>query len=582
MRGTDMRQTIMLMAACAALLAGCTNEVGEGLGIDTPIQVTASVEGIMTTRAENTKDNLDNFGLSIKDGQSYTGNYAGENIKVTGNNTDGWTFSDNKTVLYKGSGQTYFAYAPHADAEDIDENMILSFSVQADQSTGTNMQASDLLYDQGGTVGSANLSVTFSHKLSKLTVTLQKGENLTENVTFDGVTLRGTKLGTTLALVDDENGVKAGDLGQAEGTATDIKMCPTGTTGTYECILVPQEATYSVLIYATVGGEQKTYVYTPSAGQEFLGNKSYTLALKVKKADEPTAIEGIDVKGWGENTDLTAGEATEKNYTIEADGSYTVYTAEGLKAWAKAVREGSTRNPINCTLDADIDMTGQSWTPIRTGNAPEYTGVFDGNGHTITGLGDCLMEGNQGTVRNLILAGPTIFAEHIAGAVACVNGNVIENCHVVGGEIIGGSQCGGIAGNNSPTGSILACSSSAEVTGSGINISTGGIIAAFNVGLVLACYATGSVTGSGDYNGAIVGWHDNDYGGTITACYWSGDTEKGVGNGNGSADGTTKVEGNDWRAAMNTMNTALSGTGYRWIENTGDDKATHPLVIATE
>ena len=94
-----MRQTIMLMAACAALLAGCTNEVGEGLGIDTPIQVTASVEGIMTTRAENTEYNLDNFGLSIKDGQSYTGNYAGENIKVTGNNTDGWTFSDNKKAV---------------------------------------------------------------------------------------------------------------------------------------------------------------------------------------------------------------------------------------------------------------------------------------------------------------------------------------------------------------------------------------------------------------------------------------------------------------------------------------------------
>ena len=38
-----MRQTIMLMAACAALLAGCTNEeMNEGLGIDTPIQVTAT------------------------------------------------------------------------------------------------------------------------------------------------------------------------------------------------------------------------------------------------------------------------------------------------------------------------------------------------------------------------------------------------------------------------------------------------------------------------------------------------------------------------------------------------------------
>ena len=99
-----------------------------------------------------------------------------------------------------------------------------------------------------------------------------------------------------------------------------------------------------------------------------------------------------------------------------------------------------------------------------------------------------------------------------------------------------------------------------------------------NSGTILACYTTGSVSGSG-YIGAIVGENDN---GTITACYWSGDAEKGVGNGNGSADGTTKVEGNDWTAAMNTMNTALDGSGYRWIENTGENKATHPLVIATE
>ena len=397
-----MRQTIMLMAACAALLAGCTNEVGEGLGIDTPIQVTANVEGIMTTRAENTEYNLDNFGLSIKDGQSYTGNYAGENIKVTGNNTDGWTFSDNKTVLYKGSGQTYFAYAPHADAEDIDENMILSFSVQADQSTGTNMQASDLLYDQGGTVGSANLSVTFSHKLSKLTVTLTPEGFGEDGVSFSGVTLRGTKPITTLALVDDENGVKAGDLGGASGDATNIKMCPTGTDGgTYECILVPQEATYSVLINATVGGEQKTYVYTPSAAYKFESDRSYTLALKVKKADEPTAIESIDVKGWDESIALEDGEATEPDYTIDAEGHYTVYTAEGLKAWAEAAREGNSRNPVNCTLAADIDMTGENWTAIWLDQGGIYWGVIEGNGHTITGLTDCLLRTNGGTVRNL-------------------------------------------------------------------------------------------------------------------------------------------------------------------------------------
>ena len=68
-----MRQTIMLMAACAALLASCTNEeMNEGLGIDTPIQVTASVEGALTTRTDNSTESLSTFGLSIKDGTGYT------------------------------------------------------------------------------------------------------------------------------------------------------------------------------------------------------------------------------------------------------------------------------------------------------------------------------------------------------------------------------------------------------------------------------------------------------------------------------------------------------------------------------
>ena len=379
-----MRQTIMLMAACAALLAGCTNEVGEGLGIDTPIQVTASVEGIMTTRAENTEYNLDNFGLYIKDkDDSYTSNYGGENIKASKpEDASAWTLADE--VLYQGSGQTYFAYAPYqsieAGATSVD------FTVEANQSAdeGKGMQRSDLLYATGS-VDEPTLAITLSHKLSKLTVTLTPEGFGTGEVEFTGVTLRGTLPTTTLAL-EDGDGVKAGDLGQAEGTAANITMCPATTANTYECILVPQEATYSVLINATVGSEQKTYVYTPSAAYTFESDRSYTLALKVKKADEPTAIKGIAVKGWDESIALGDGEAVEP-YTIEADGSYTVRTAEGLLAWAKAVGESSLLTPINCTLDADIDMTKESWTPIRTGYAPQYTGVFDGNGHTMaTGI----------------------------------------------------------------------------------------------------------------------------------------------------------------------------------------------------
>ena len=549
-----MRQTIMLMAACAALLAGCTNEeMNEGLGIDTPIQV-----------AENTEYNLDNFGLYIKDkDDSYTSNYGGENIKASKpEDASAWTLADE--VLYQGSGQTYFAYAPYqsieAGATSVD------FTVEANQSAdeGKGMQRSDLLYATGS-VDEPTLAITLSHKLSKLTVTLTPEGFGPDEVSFTGVTLQGTKLGTTLNLTD-------GTLGEASGTAADITMCPTGTTGTYECILVPQEATYSVLINAEVGGEQKTYVYTPSAAYTFESDQSYTLALTVRKADEPTAIESIDVKGWGDGNDIALGdgEAVEP-YTIDAAGNYTVYTAEGLQAWRKAI---NSENTINCTLAADIDMTGQTLPRMDVRNF----GVFDGNGHTITGLKDCLVHWNEGgTIRNLTLVEPTITTNR-TGAVAGTNYGTIENCHVVGGSVVSqGSWCGGIVGAND--GTIRACSSSTAVTA---YLFEAGGIAGISTGTILACYATGSVTADGVQKGAIAGLNANNYGGIMTACYWSGDEENSVGS--GSPEGATKVADGNWATAMTEMNKALQtdGSTYRWKTNGVGETGNRPLVIATE
>ena len=570
-----MRQTIMLMAACAALLASCTNEeMNEGLGIDTPIQVTASVEGIMTTRADNTKDNLDNFGLYIKDkDDSYTSNYGGENIEVSKLEGESvWTLANE--VLYQGSGQTYFAYAPYqsieAGAPSVD------FTVEANQSAdeGKGMQRSDLLY-AAGNVDDPTLAITFSHKLSKLTVTLTPEGFGTDEVSFTGVTLRGTLPTTTLNLTD-------GTVDTATGTATDITMCPTGTNNTYECILVPQTVKYSVVIDAKVNNSPKSYVYTPANAYEFKSNNSYTLTLTVKKADEPTAIKGIDVKGWDESIALGNGEAVEP-YTIDAEGHYTVYTAKGLLAWAEAAREGNSRNPVNCTLAADIDMTGQNWTPIMTGYAPQYNGVFDGNGHTITGLGNCLLGENKGEVRNLTLVNPTGLtlpgSSFSAGAVAGINEGTIENCHVVGGSVKGYACSGGIVGING--GTIRACSSSAMVTTDGYNGRGGGIVGD-NAGPVLACYATGSVNAGDGMEGAIAGENANNYGGIITACYWSGDEENSVGR--GSPEGATKVEGDvSWADAAEAMNKALqtAGSTYLWTTNGGDEMENRPLVIIT-
>lgn len=563
------------MAACAALLAGCTNEVGEGLGIDTPIQVTASVEGIMTTRAENTKDNLDNFGLYIKDkDDSYTSNYGGENIEVSKPEGESvWTLANE--VLYQGSGQTYFAYAPYqsieAGATSVD------FSIKTDQSGSEYMQASDLLY-AAGSVTSPELTVNFSHKLCKLTVKLQTEADFSETISYEHLYLRGCLPTTSLNLTE-------GTLGEAKGEAIATEMWHNEESGTYECILVPQTVKYSVVVVANVNNSPKSYVYTPANAYEFKSNNSYTLTLTIKEQDMQSEINSIKVAGWGDGKDIALGdgEAVEP-YTIEADGSYTVRTAEGLQAWADAVGKSSLRNPVNCTLAADIDMTGQSWTPIRTGNAREYTGVFDGNGHTIIGLGNCLLEENEGEVRNLTLVNPTGLplpgSSFSAGAVAGWNEGTIENCHVVGGSVKGDAYGGGIAGINK--GTIRACSSSATVTTNGYNSSRGGGIVGYNGGSVLACYATGSVNAGDGMEGAIAGENDNNYGGIMTACYWRGDEENSVGS--GSPEGATKVADGNWSTAMYAMNTALTNEGisYRWTENNGEDKESRPLIIATE
>ena len=498
----------MLMAACAALLASCTNEeMNEGLGIDTPIQVTASVEG------------------------GYTGNYAGENILAEKDNGT-WTLS--KTVLYQGSGQTYYAYAPYKEGHTGES---LTFTVDANQATN-DLQGSDLLY-AAGSVTSPELTINFSHKLCKLTVKLQTEADFSGTISYEHLYLRGCLPKTSLNLTD-------GTLGEAKGEAIDTEMWHNEESGTYECILVPQTVKYSVVVVANVNNSPKSYVYTPANAYEFKSNNSYTLTLTIKEQDVQSEINSIKVAGWDESIALGNGEAVEP-YTIEADGSYTVRTAEGLQAWRKAI---NSENTINCTLAADIDMTGQTLPRMDVRNF----GVFDGNGHTITGLKDCLVHWNEGgTIRNLTLVEPTITTNR-TGAVAGTNYGTIENCHVVGGSVVSqGSWCGGIVGAND--GTIRACSSSTAVTA---YLFEAGGIAGISTGTILACYATGSVTADGVQKGAIAGLNANNYGGIMTACYWSGDEENSVGS--GSAEGATKVEGNvDWADAAEAMNAALDG-----------------------
>ena len=298
----------------------------------------------------------------------------------------------------------------------------------------------------------------------------------------------------------------------------------------------------------------------------------------------------------------------DKGYTDDGQGNYTVTSAEGLKNIAKLVNE-EWKLGINITLTADIDLKGIDWTPIGKDDNKAYTGTFDGNGKTITGLtvtGSYKYAGlfgdidENGTVKNVVLEDVQITSDNSSGSVGGVAGDswgTIENCSVSGsvsgtvyvggvvgaqwsGSITGCSSSatvkgmvdvGGVAGQTNSNATMTACYATGNVTleiASQNNIDVGGAVG-FNGGSrILACYATGNVTSTGSstvnvYIGGFCGYNST----TVTACYWKNNQEQGIGYKKvGTAPEATKVDGSvvTWQKAVDAMNTALQNAGSEW------------------
>ena len=267
----------------------------------------------------------------------------------------------------------------------------------------------------------------------------------------------------------------------------------------------------------------------------------------------------------------------DKGYTDDGQGNYTVTSAEGLKNIAKLVNSGATG--INITLDTDLDLTDMEWTPI--GNyEKQYTGTFDGNDKTITGLtvtgsdqyaGLFGRIGSGGKVMNVKLEGVQIESDNgmsDVGGVAGYSRGTLENCSVSGS--VSGSGMNGIAGGvvgYQTGGSITGCSSSATVNAGNV---AGGVAGCTYSATLTACYATGDVTlesinSGGNFVGGVVG--DNTNRSTVIACYaWGSVT--------GSGSGTIYVGGVTGSNDLGTLTACYHATG----DVTGASRSTGGVV----
>ena len=372
-----------------------------------------------------------------------------------------------------------------------------------------------------------NPTLEFSHRTARVTINLKPGTGITS---VDGATVSLTSLSA-----DNEN-------------PTVIKTYNASRTS-YEALTAPQTvAAGEPFIQVDLNGG--TFYFRPQSDVVLTANSRYIYTINVNATG--LTLAGCTIGEWADGG-REEGTAEDLGYFIQDDGSYAVYTANGLKECAETVQSDPA---LNIILTADIDLTGTEWTPI-----PKFAGTFDGNGKTIMGLTIKSTTTNvglfasievEGTVKNLKLDNVDITAGSNVGAVAGENRGTIENCSVsgsvtgssdnscVGGiagfhrkgsitdchssaTVEGKAYVGGIAGQNDAmlgSASITACYSTGNVTATKNSMDyswAGGVVGLNSNGAALtACYATGDVKGEGNYVGGVVG--DNTYG-TVTACY---------------------------------------------------------------
>lgn len=266
----------------------------------------------------------------------------------------------------------------------------------------------------------------------------------------------------------------------------------------------------------------------------------------------------------------TAALAAPASGSGTAEDPYLIATAQDLVDFRDEVNGSAKKSTstLCAKLTANIDLGNEAWTPIgkMTNTYSDYVafgGVFDGDGHTISGLKIDNSAQYQalfgyvkgGTIQNLTVAGSVTTSSssgYAAGIVAYGSPVTLENCTNLatvdasqkgyaagivasagaGSTITGCTNEGKISGAGDYVGGILAtgtgttvisrCINSGEIISTGkpgsYNYSVGGIAGSLSSSTVELCGNTGTVTSTLKRTAGIVG----SFGGTMTKCFNSG------------------------------------------------------------
>ncbi len=511
-----MRHGLFIPAATALLfaLAACTqdelagdNRLPEG---EYPVVIRATGLSVETTplAAPSTRATVDGDWQGVQIVALKLGDAVKEYTVTTSTDFKSATLSRENAPHYWTSRDpiTVSAWWPFDNA---DITQMPAVKVAEDQSKLADFQNSDFISAENRKVEFNNPTLEFTHRTARVAIELKPGTGFT------------SVAGATVSLVS---------LSADNGNPTAIKTY-NASGNTYEALTAPQTVEAGKpFIRVELGGG--TFYFRPQNNVVLAAGNRYTYTVKVNATG--LTLEGCTIGDWADGGG-ESGEAEDLGYSIQDDGSYMVYNADGLLAWNKAAQKDES---INCTLTADIDMTGREWT--RLGTWPGYSGIFNGQGYRITGLN---------------------FSAETTKLFGLLNGRgVIKNLQLIDVNLYGSSgPAAGIVEQNE--GKIIACSVTGKISAYG---KTSGI-AYSNYGDIIACWFDGTLK---EYESGAIVCYNYAY---TTSCYWGGNAGQGVFSNLGGKVDATKVDGATvkWQAAVDGMNTALTNNDYQWALGTG-------------
>ncbi|MEL5895213.1 DUF6562 domain-containing protein [Bacteroides sp. GD17] len=457
-----------------------------------------------------------------------------------------------------------------------------------------------------------NFNVTLTRPLAKLTIAEKNATNFSYckqvNVTHDIPTTLNVATGAVSGTVTKKYSAYYSNNSAYGGFGNDViingETCKTlffnyffagdnDTMGEIALEFEPDDGSNKTLKTVTIpaGIPLKRNYCTNAAGS--LINEAVT--------PSPNTVMTVDITDeWGtsdENHDITttidtwdgnypADVATAKAWLGEAVSSGTdgkdyvfeISTAKQLCALQKlinqnisdAVTTNNTYTYATYKLTADINLNNHQWMPLGIFNmgGMAFYGVFDGQGHTISGLN--VSESQK----------------YYVGFIGYVqNGGIVKHL-TVKGEVeytgTGGASIGGIAGDN--YGTIAFCSFEGTVKATEVNTSESRLgwicgknlqgTSDSNVGQITSCFAKGTISGNtGVQTGGMTAINTDLSGnsGVISGCTWyykSGATPEGIekcysgwtsGGDNASYSTESELSGR-----VSTMNQNATNYNYKW------------------